>query len=528
MLRRARFLVFCLWIACLSGLSSLLVTAPAAAEVKYSVVDRSTVRVLALGGVEMATLPASERNRRARIAIAKGGHGSGVKLTADGVVLTAAHVVEGSRFVVVKELGSDKAYPARVIYSNRKLDVAFLLIPGVHQDHLPLPEAAVPLTVRQTVFAVGYPLDASRSAPQSSRGVVAGMLPSGDLQLGISINPGNSGGPVIDERDRLVGIAVRGADPTKGAQGLGEAVPVDRILPSYRAALTSGSTAAEARQSLSRISAGDWAAAELVARLAEQSALIGSGRKLLDIDFVGFREAARVAYPEHKGSAELLAILAGHYWNESASQYARGQKNWEGSARYAKVLSKRALELDDQVGLRSPFVLDALGRAAPRSARAVSPEKEAPQTAAGFTLGSSVEEVQLACKNAKHHFMQGPRGYRCSGPAERTSLTVEVYLEFCAGELCRIDLLHVPSRNGSITWQERFLEIKRHYERRFGASRKDKVVVPPECKRDILPCLERGEAVAIYSWQWDERSLQLSMGRIEGKPVIRVSHRPRP
>jgi hypothetical protein len=535
MATRARFLAFNVWFASLVGLVPTLLTAPAAAEVKYSVVDRATVRVLALGGVEMTTLEPDTRGRRLRLAVAKGGHGSGVKLTSDGIVLTAAHVVEGSRFVVVKEPGTDKAYPARVIYASKKQDIAFLLIPGVHQDYLPLPQTPVALSVRQSVFAVGYPLDPTRATPQSNRGVVAGMLPDGDLQLGISINPGNSGGPVIDEQDRLLGIVVRGADPTKGAQGLGEAVPVDRILPTFQSGVVGTAALEGARASLSRVSPGDWAAADLVAHIAEQTAQIGilaASQKLEDLDLSGFREPARVAYAEHKGSADLLAMLAGHYWNEAAIRYALEGGDWKKSAQYAKALALRALQLDAEVGTNSPFVLEVAGRrtglvAPAPAASASATRKEAPPTAAGFKLGASAADTQKACTLEGHQWTQTPKGYHCSGPAEALSLAVEVDLAFCDGRLCRVDLLHVPSRELSAPWKDRFREIKSHYERRFGPGQKDKVVVPEHCKKELLPCLTRGEVVAIYSWQWPEREVQLSMGRIEGKPVIRISHRPR-
>lgn len=522
---RVRFLLFCLCSLSLVG----LFTAPARAEVKYATVDRATVRVLSLGGVEMDVLDPNAKGQRLKVAVAKGGHGSGVKLTGDGIVLTAAHVVEGARFVVVKEPGTDQAYPAKVLYSSAKYDVAFLLIPGAHTEFLPLPEVPPALTVRQSVFAIGYPLDATRSEPQSNRGVVAGMLPDGILQLGISINPGNSGGPVIDEQDRLLGIVVRGADPTKGAQGLGEAVPLDRILPLYKSAVLGSEKLTNARAQLSNVSKGDWAAAALVARIAEQSMLLSAVQKVEGLDAVPFREHAEVAYAEHKNSADLLAVLAAHYWNESVLRYALEGGDWKKSAQYARLLARQALSLNAEVGKHSPFVLEAAGQKAPAAATPAgpAPAKGAPETAAGFRFGSSVAEVEKACTLEGHKFTQTTKGYHCSGPAQALTLPVEVELKFCAEALCRVDMMHQPSKELSALWKQRFREIKKHYEQRFGEARKDKVIVPEKCKAELLPCLEKGEAVAIYSWQWPEREIQLSMGRIDGKPVIRVSHRPR-
>src|SRR5690606_36845898 len=60
----------------------------------------------------------------------------------------------------------------------------------------------------------------------SSRGVISGLLPDGRLHLAISVNPCNSGGPVIDEAELVHGLISKGSDPTKGAEGLGIAIPL--------------------------------------------------------------------------------------------------------------------------------------------------------------------------------------------------------------------------------------------------------------------------------------------------------------
>ena len=405
-----------------------------------------------------------------------------------------------------------------------------MLIPGAHTDFLPLPETPPVLTVRQSVFAVGYPLDATRTEPQSNRGVVAGTLPEGNLQLGISINPGNSGGPVIDDQDRLLGIIVRGADPTKGAQGLAEAVPVDRILPAYKSAVLGSEKLTNARAALSNVTSGDWAAAALVGNIVEQTMLGSAIEKLEGQGSTSFRKYAEVAYAEHKKSPDLLAVLSAHYWNESVVRYALEGGDWRKSAQYARLLAQQALALNADIGAHSPFVPEAAGQRAPASPTQTTngtPTKAAPDVAAGFRMGSSVEEAQKACTIEEHKFTQTPKGYECSGPAQKLSLDVRVELKFCDGKLCRVDLMHEPSKQLSALWKQRFREIKKHYEQRFGEAHKDKVIVPEKCKVDLLTCLQNGEAVAIYSWRWSEREIQLSMGRIEGKPVIRVSHRPR-
>lgn len=49
------------------------------------------------------------------------------------------------------------------------------------------------------------------------------------------LNPGNSGGPVIDESGQLLGVAIAGSDPRRGAQGIGVAVRLEQIRQSLGA-----------------------------------------------------------------------------------------------------------------------------------------------------------------------------------------------------------------------------------------------------------------------------------------------------
>ncbi len=506
------------------------------AAVKYSKVDRATVKILAVGGVEMTEVR-TEQRRKVRLAFANSGHGSGVKLTRDGIIVTAAHVVEGARLLVVKEPETDKAYPARVLYSSKKHDIAFLLIPGDHDDVLPLPENPPELSVRQTVFAVGYPLDARNKHPQSNRGVVAGTLETGDLQLGISVNPGNSGGPVIDDHDNLVGIVVRGADPEKGAQGLAHAVSLELIAKKFRTRVLGTKRLMRESKRLEKTGPSDYAAAALVARIAEESTLRSAIAKIEERDSGDFREKAKLAYAGNKDDADFLAVLAAHYWNESVVRYVLEGGSWQASRRQAKGLAKRALSLDDELAHRSPFLLEALGRSA-RQVQAPKhtfgkqhpdgvPVKASPQYAAGFRLGSKVNQARRACEMEEYEFEKTSTGFHCSGPAKELSIEVEVDLRYCGDKLCRVDLIHEPSKRLSALWKERFAKLKRHYEARYGRARRLRYVMPAKCESDLVGCLRKGHAVAIYSWRWKDRELRLSMGRLDGEPAIRISHRPR-
>src|SRR5262245_2302871 len=68
-------------------------------ELVYGRVDESTVRVFAIGTVGMEELPLHER--RVKVAIPRAGHGTGF-VAGHGLILTAHHVVEGARQVVVR------------------------------------------------------------------------------------------------------------------------------------------------------------------------------------------------------------------------------------------------------------------------------------------------------------------------------------------------------------------------------------------------------------------------------------------
>src|SRR5262245_29072325 len=83
----------------------------ALAELQYGKVDEATVRVFAIGTVGMEEL--SLRERRVKVAIPRAGHGTGFVVGA-GIIVTAQHVVEGARRVVVRLPGDKGFFAARV------------------------------------------------------------------------------------------------------------------------------------------------------------------------------------------------------------------------------------------------------------------------------------------------------------------------------------------------------------------------------------------------------------------------------
>lgn len=194
-------------------------------QVAFAAVDSATVRVMVYQHV--GTRRVDTRAGRLPYAYVEGGHGTGFVVAPSGLIVTAYHVIEDADAIFVVPPGDGATgRPARVVATRRDDDLALLSVDGTQVG---VELATASLSVRQTVFALGYPIDGSRTTPQSSRGIVSGQLDDGRLQLDMSLNPGNSGGPVIDENNRVVGVVSMGGDVRRGVQGIGIAIPTRAI-----------------------------------------------------------------------------------------------------------------------------------------------------------------------------------------------------------------------------------------------------------------------------------------------------------
>jgi S1-C subfamily serine protease len=158
------------------------------------------------------------------------GAGSGVAFTADGFLLTSAHVVEGARGGEAVSFAGER-FPFDAIGRDRLSDLAVLRVGADLVPAAPLGDADT-LRVGQLVVAVGNPLGLAGSV---TAGVVsalgrsipartpAGMRTIDDvIQTDAALNPGNSGGALATSDGSVVGVntAVAGA-------GLGLAVPIN-------------------------------------------------------------------------------------------------------------------------------------------------------------------------------------------------------------------------------------------------------------------------------------------------------------
>jgi serine protease Do len=157
------------------------------------------------------------------------GQGSGFLISADGLVLTNAHVVDGAKEVTVK-LSDHREYKARVLGADRSSDIAVLKIDGHELPSVTLGNSDQ-LGVGDYVLAIGEPFGLEETATAGIVSAKGRSLP-GDgyvpfIQTDAAVNPGNSGGPLFDANGSVVGINAQIYSSSGGFQGVSFAIPIN-------------------------------------------------------------------------------------------------------------------------------------------------------------------------------------------------------------------------------------------------------------------------------------------------------------
>ena len=155
------------------------------------------------------------------------GVGSGFILTADGYVMTNAHVVEGADEVIVT-LTDKRELKARIVGSDRRSDVALVKVEASGLPTVKIGDINK-LKVGEWVMAIGSPFGLENTV---TAGIVSAKArDTGELvpliQTDVAINPGNSGGPLINLRGEVVGINSQIYSRTGGFMGISFAIPID-------------------------------------------------------------------------------------------------------------------------------------------------------------------------------------------------------------------------------------------------------------------------------------------------------------
>ncbi|MEC4990171.1 MAG: trypsin-like peptidase domain-containing protein [Oscillatoria sp. PMC 1068.18] len=166
--------------------------------------------------------------------------GSGTIISADGLVLTNAHVVAGARLVAV-DLQDGRRFGAEVIgFGENGLDLALLRLQGAN-NNLPTVKlaSAGSVQVGQRAFAIGNPFGQFQGT--FTIGIVSRIDRSrGLIQTDAALNPGNSGGPLLNSKGELIGVntTIFTSGERAGNIGIGFAIPVDRVAPFLTAAIS--------------------------------------------------------------------------------------------------------------------------------------------------------------------------------------------------------------------------------------------------------------------------------------------------
>ena len=170
------------------------------------------------------------------------GGGSGVVISADGLIMTNHHVIDNSTQVrVVFEDG--RMYESEIIGSDRLTDIGLLKISASNLIPISIGNSEA-LKVGDLAVAIGHPLTLG-AAPTVTTGVVSalerrldvggeamnsGVTLFGLIQTDAPITRGSSGGALINNNGELIGITTAIATADVGAEGLGFAVPVNLAL----------------------------------------------------------------------------------------------------------------------------------------------------------------------------------------------------------------------------------------------------------------------------------------------------------
>jgi len=160
----------------------------------------------------------------------RSGLGSGVIVSADGLVLTNNHVIDMADGIEVA-LNDGRKFSAQLVGRDPETDLAVLRLQGA--SDLPVITFAQPdaLQVGDVVLAIGNPFGVGQTV---TMGIVSAL---GRSRLGIStfesyiqtdaaINPGNSGGALVDVEGNLIGINTAIYSRTGGSLGIGFTIPV--------------------------------------------------------------------------------------------------------------------------------------------------------------------------------------------------------------------------------------------------------------------------------------------------------------
>lgn len=155
------------------------------------------------------------------------GTGSGFIISADGLILTNHHVVEGADEIKVR-LTDNREFTGKVLGSDAKTDIAVVKIDAKDLPYLTMGNSDE-LKVGEWVAAIGSPFGLDNTVTSGIVSAKSRKLPSDQyvpfIQTDVAVNPGNSGGPLFNMKGEVVGINSLIFSTSGGFMGLSFAIP---------------------------------------------------------------------------------------------------------------------------------------------------------------------------------------------------------------------------------------------------------------------------------------------------------------
>jgi len=316
--------------------------------------------------------------------------GSGFLISADGLVLTNAHVVDGAKEVTVK-LSDHREYKAKVLGADKSSDIAVLKIEAHNLPAVTLGDSDK-LGVGDYVLAIGEPFGLEETATAGIVSAKGRSLP-GDgyvpfIQTDAAVNPGNSGGPLFDAGGSVVGINSQIYSNSGGYQGVSFAIPInlavqvkDQIVKTGKVAHSRlGVEVQTLDQSLANSFKLTSPNGALVAKVVPDSAAAEAGLKVGDVilkfngasivDAGSLSQRVGVATPGEKASIEIwrdgkTLDLTATIGNAATLASADDSSGDPSQAKLGLALRPLSPEERQQAGVPGGLVVeDAQGRAA--------------------------------------------------------------------------------------------------------------------------------------------------------------------
>ncbi|MBX3673861.1 MAG: DegQ family serine endoprotease [Burkholderiales bacterium] len=161
------------------------------------------------------------------------GLGSGFVISADGYIVTNAHVIENAEVIHVR-FTDKREMKAKVIGADKRSDVALVKVEAANLPFLKLGDSNA-VRVGEWVLAIGSPFGFANSVTAGILSAKSRDLPADSgasdavpfLQTDVAVNPGNSGGPLFNLKGEVIGINSQIFSRTGSYAGISFAIPID-------------------------------------------------------------------------------------------------------------------------------------------------------------------------------------------------------------------------------------------------------------------------------------------------------------